>query len=766
MSVNFSSIGGNNNNTLNLGTSTLGGAGATLNLASLKQRNAKDLRSREKSRDYLKQCLQEITYLTSATTLNPLPDRAAGSVLHGTNQLGPLRPRKTMPEDVLQGPDGAPNRANRSGTGTFLATRFGGLSQESVAEGDEAAEGREDGAAASGLQRPGSPQPYATEALPEALAAEGEFRPTGGADDWQLLKEAGEAQRAKRERERKRQEEQGGLLDSSQDNMGVTSEQVHRFMRQSSSGIPENVTPFDSEAVGDDSLSEEANAAMEESRLWKLKKTLALHRGPIKAIAFDGIDLAIFSASRDRTVKMARLDAAALEQPAASMTTPGVAKYTKEAVTTFSGHAGVVTSLAVSPLRRRLYSGSSDATLRVWKVPEPAAQASTDEVPGTLDDEENTREGEELASVSTPSEIVHLTLLPSPAGEDAILASASTDGIVRFYAIVEAVEPMYLFEFDYFGRENDATDIAERAEAYRQQWGGLPTPTSVCSIPSDLRRCAVSYSNDVVKVFEVHSGREVGPRPMLPSARGNVDDAGPSTTTQINALVAHPTLPLIFTGHEDKFIRVCDLNTRECILMMQAHKDAISSIDVDPAGLKLVTAGHDGAVRIWDIVSLSRKFTDSKPNEDGASDGPSGSDESRQGKGPQKHVRRKPAAPTDDEEGKSTEGGANADSAETAASEEQDESVASEDGGDQDDDDDDDELHLVQEIVPSATRTGVATSQQMSRVLSSTGEPMAGGASNRSAGTGAGAGVLVVKYHANRPFFACAGVEGLIRIYG
>ncbi|KAI3485062.1 hypothetical protein L1887_51735 [Cichorium endivia] len=80
-----------------------GSAGATgTGLLSRSTSSAKDPKSRAKSREYLKQCLQEISYLTSASTLNPLPDRgiASGSAANGTNMQSALRPRKTMLENV------------------------------------------------------------------------------------------------------------------------------------------------------------------------------------------------------------------------------------------------------------------------------------------------------------------------------------------------------------------------------------------------------------------------------------------------------------------------------------------------------------------------------------------------------------------------------------------------------------------------------------------------------------------------------------------
>ena len=79
----------NGASTMNLpaGSSTLNLGGGTLNLSGFNPGVGRDPRARAKSREYLKQCLQEITYLTSAAALNPLPERTPGGV---------SRPRKEM----------------------------------------------------------------------------------------------------------------------------------------------------------------------------------------------------------------------------------------------------------------------------------------------------------------------------------------------------------------------------------------------------------------------------------------------------------------------------------------------------------------------------------------------------------------------------------------------------------------------------------------------------------------------------------------------
>jgi len=60
------------------------------------------------------------------------------------------------------------------------------------------------------------------------------------------------------------------------------------------------------------------------------------------------------------------------------------------------------------------------------------------------------------------------------------------------------------------------------------------------------------------------------------------------------------------SGHEDRYIRFFDINSGECSFSMLAHLDAVSSLDIDPAGLVLCSGGHDGSVRLWDIASSSK----------------------------------------------------------------------------------------------------------------------------------------------------------------
>lgn len=66
----------------------------------------RDPKARARSREYLKQCLQEVTYLTSPGALNPLPPRAPVAVDENAASNGEPpgaldRPKKTLPDQPL-----------------------------------------------------------------------------------------------------------------------------------------------------------------------------------------------------------------------------------------------------------------------------------------------------------------------------------------------------------------------------------------------------------------------------------------------------------------------------------------------------------------------------------------------------------------------------------------------------------------------------------------------------------------------------------------
>lgn len=642
--------------------STLGamanGGPASAASSNISRRSTKDLRSREKSRDYLKQCLQEISYLTSASTLNPLPERAAGSMLFPGHaaQSGPARPRKIMVDDMpSSGDDGIVPKAGA----TDLPGDIPPI-QEDPQDAGMAPMDPQTPAVESEPSRSTSPPPFATE------------------ERYESTNEAGESAQ---------------LFERGRDRDGWSAKDLLRFKEreQGSSSYQ------DSDAA--DQEDEDAAAALQDEQAWKLKKTVGLHREEVLSLAWDSESLQLFTGSQDGSIRATTFDgvalSAALGNPAA------VARGSALGAVTLEGHTSAVTSLAVSTTRRKVYSAACDSTLNVWSIPHPVTPARTDltSVSPVMEDQPSPSV-KPLTSLTVPSAIVSLFLLSSRNGDDSLLATAAMDGLVRIYSIVSQGDPELIRSFDYFGSDPaDEAAIEEEKEMLRQEFGGLPLPSCFSQIHFESENMAVGWSNGVVKIFEIESSRCLQVAEGLPSSSiGN---------SSVTCIVAHPTLPLLFTGHEDKFIKVTDLRSTSSanvngetksptkldkILAMHGHKDMLSALDIDPAGLKLISGGFDGVVRIWDVQSLIRKFT-----EDGTSSSTSS-------------LREEAESEDNDDEDEST-------------------------------------LRLVQEIDESTSNFT---------------------ATKTTTGRRAGSSILTVQYHKSKPFFASStsGLGGVVRIYG
>lgn len=624
--------------------------------------SAKDLRSRDKSREYLKQCLQEISYLTSASTLNPLLDRSS-TMFSNSAIAGIPRPKKSMSEEV------AAQTETDDVEDPVAAT-----SAQSAAVGTEAA----------------------------STAAAQMLRTSGGVEDWGKFGQAGQ---------------QGGLDSENARNAAAfgSEEESHvrakRLMRDSG---PLSVGG----SVDEELLSREADAASEELQRWKLKRLLTHHRSAVKAVAFDGAGVTLVSASSDKTLRLVRLDSAH----------PSL-KQIGDAVT-LRGHSKVVTSVAISAAKRRVFSGSLDSTLNVWALEQTnsSSRAAADE-----DEGNNVEDGQTqtpLASVKTDSQVFNVTLLPHPGSDDskdAVLATASADGLVRLYRCCDqsGEEPVFLRSFDYFGLGATGDEVEKERESLRQEAGGLPLPTSLCSFHSNLKDCAVAFSNAIVKTFRIDTGEE--------TAKLKFDQSYDGTPgTQVNVVVSHPTLPLLLTGHEDKFLRIVDAFAGKLVSSLHAHKDAVTTLDVDPAGLKLLSGGQDGAVRIWDIAKLAAPFAGGSPAQRAQ----------RQTKRTAK-ARANGGAGEDEDTSTTamsagTDGGTGDEPETTTERSDGDGSRSSVEGGWDEYEEEEDEgcVELFQEF------------------------------GDHVRATSSGQGVLAVRYHQSLPYFATAGADGAVRIYG
>lgn len=131
-------------------------------------------------------------------------------------------------------------------------------------------------------------------------------------------------------------------------------------------------------------------------------------------------------------------------------------------------------------MQSRIYSGSLDSDIRVWKIPPPDHDPYGPFDPTSL-----------VSTLSGHSNAVWAIALLD---ENRTLASASADGSVRIWDLErgECVK-----SWDYLGVEGGEGSKKKR-----------PAPTALAAM-EEGSKLAVAYQDSVVKVFEVATGKEV-----------------------------------------------------------------------------------------------------------------------------------------------------------------------------------------------------------------------------------------------------------------
>ena len=154
---------------------------------------------------------------------------------------------------------------------------------------------------------------------------------------------------------------------------------------------------------------------------------------------------------------------------------------------TYRGHSAAVTAVAFSASQDHLYSASLDQTIRVWALPPRERETYAPFDPAL-----------EIATLEGHTDAVwDLAVIPLRVQDEALLATASADGTVKIWNTDHLASPLRL-SWRYNGVASAEGDESK----------DLPVPISVSICNSDMRKIIVTYSNSIVKLFDVESGKE------------------------------------------------------------------------------------------------------------------------------------------------------------------------------------------------------------------------------------------------------------------
>lgn len=99
-----------------------------------------------------------------------------------------------------------------------------------------------------------------------------------------------------------------------------------------------------------------------------------------------------------------------------------------------------------------------------------------------------------------------IRLFPLSVSSSQLLASISADGALKIWDTETKGSPLRS-SWGYNGLE--PSEWAEPTQAYTSGLTKLPVPTGLDFCPTDLKKMVVSYSNSVIKLFDIETGKEI-----------------------------------------------------------------------------------------------------------------------------------------------------------------------------------------------------------------------------------------------------------------
>ncbi len=249
----------------------------------------------------------------------------------------------------------------------------------------------------------------------------------------------------------------------------------------------------------------------------------------------------------------------------------------QRALVRLRGHLGSVQAGAWSPDGRRVVTGGSDATARVWDVAQQrellalqghsagivAVCWSADGkwiITGSDDHTAKVWFSETGALWQTftlkGARVSALALSP----DSAELFLGGNDGIIRIVNLESRIERLQII-----GHSREIRSLA---------------------LSPDGSRLASSSADETAKIWEIRTGKNVG---VFSGHKG-----------WVNSVAFSPTGEHLLTGAEDALAMIWDLAPERAILSLSGHESHINSAVFSPDGQRIVTASEDRTLKLCD----------------------------------------------------------------------------------------------------------------------------------------------------------------------
>ncbi|KAK4511366.1 uncharacterized protein ATC70_012581 [Mucor velutinosus] len=512
-----------------------------------------DNKLKEKSREVLKSCLQEINYLTSFPSKLPLTNALTSRSPNSSNERS---------SSIRRAP---PPPSNSSNQNSPVLSAAGSRTQQ-----------RSESKSSSPLMSQYKHNSKSNGSSPIPKKSTLSQRDDVDVEVPANVDEVAMINNIKEEKEHySASQDSKALSQQIQEKFHLSEEKVMKLLRYASKGGQNKVDherllagDFDPNQIGDIDSHQQL-----QPKIWKPRVTIKGHLDSIRAVGFHPNEMIAASGSDDGTVKIWNLQRATGKD--GNATKKGSHEEADPSIT-FRGHTNVVTSVAISASQNRVYSASLDSTIRVWNLPKEDRGPFSPVDPSL-----------NVATYVGHTDAIWDFKLSPDNYDDNLLASASADGTIKLWDTQTSGNLLKTsWAFDGISKEEDSRK-------------NRVAPTSLDFCQTDVNKIVVSFANAKIRLYDIETGQ------VILTFKGSDDSYDNTFATQINRIISHPTMSLIVSGHEDRHIRFYDLKSGECTQSVSGHLDAVTSLHIDSTGKTMASGGHDSSIRLWNIASKS-----------------------------------------------------------------------------------------------------------------------------------------------------------------
>jgi WD40 repeat protein len=294
--------------------------------------------------------------------------------------------------------------------------------------------------------------------------------------------------------------------------------------------------------------------------LVRCQATLKGHTGDIKCVAIDPEGQLLASGSTDNTVRLWRLpDGAALK--------------------VLEGHRGDIECLAISPDGQLLASASADSTVRLWRLPGGAALGILEGHSGPVKRLIISPDGRLLTS-SGWDKTVRLWRLPDGAAWGVLEGHT---GNIECLAI--RPDGQLLASGSWDDKTVRLWRLPDRTMLKKLEWHTKGYRPDSLTVSPDARLLVVGDTGGTIQLFRIADGT------LLHTLTGH--------TSWVECSAFRPDGQLLASGSWDKTVRLWWLPDGTPLATLEGHTGWVHCLAVSSDGRLLASGSQDATVRLW-----------------------------------------------------------------------------------------------------------------------------------------------------------------------